>query len=425
MTISSLLQQLEQHKLPTIDLKLDRVQHFLRCIGNPHEHLPTVVHVAGTNGKGSVIAYAHEMMVQAGKTAHRYTSPHLVRFNERVMLNNEIIADAPLQAALERIIAQQEEHDCPLTYFESTTIMALQLFADMPADAAFLEVGMGGRLDATNVVDVPLACVITPIGMDHQSYLGNTLALIAAEKAAIIKRNVPVVVGRQEEDAAQVIAAKAAQMDAPIYRLGKEWDYSILGDGRLHYVSATLDITTPAPAMLGLHQYDNAACAIALMDAVGKSLGMSQHAIQQGIAHAHWAGRLQKLPQRAYGVENTIYVDGGHNVHAAHALQAWCSKQPQPVHIVIGMRNDKDAAQVIEIMAKHAASITAVNIPDEPQSLDAKQIYDSALLHHKKVSQAETVSQAVKNISEKYRNLHEILITGSLYLTGAVLGEVT
>lgn len=424
MTISLLLQQLEQHKLPTIDLKLDRVKYFLKCIGNPHHSLPPVIHVAGTNAKGSVIAFAHEMLKQAGKTAHRYTSPHLVRFNERIMLNNHIIDDNQLERALERMIEQQKEHHCPLTYFESTTITALQLFAHNSADAVFLEVGLGGRLDATNVIDAPSACIITPIGMDHQAYLGDTLALIAVEKAAIIKHGVPVIVSRQEAEAAHVIAQQAHVMHAPLYRLGVEWDYKILSDGRLHYISDTLDIVTPAPSMLGVHQYDNAACAIALMDVIGASFDVSNGAIIQGVEHAHWMGRLQELPLHAYNVENAIYVDGGHNPHAAKALQEWCITRSHPIHIICGMRDDKDADKVIAILASKAASITAITIPNDPQSLPAHKIYEIAKHYHNHVFQAHTVEQAVQNISKKYGNLHEILITGSLYLTGAVLGDV-
>jgi dihydrofolate synthase / folylpolyglutamate synthase len=425
LMIDALLHQLETHKLPTIDLKLERVLHFLRCIGNPQDRLAPVIHVAGTNGKGSVIAFCHAMLMQAGKTAHRYTSPHLVRFNERIMLNNQIIEDARLMVALERSIRQQQEHNCPLTYFESTTIMALELFADTPADAVLLEVGLGGRLDATNVVEQPLACVITPIDLDHQAYLGNTIALIAAEKAGIIKAGVPVIVGRQPADALHVIQAKATEMGAASFCMNKDWNYSITEDGGIAYHSDTLSCITPAPAMQGAHQYDNAATAIAVMDVVGQSLGVRVEAIQQGLAKAEWAGRLQLLPAGAYNAPQRIYVDGGHNPHAARALQEWCKKQEQPVHVICGMRDDKDAKEVVALLCYAAASFIAVNIPNEAHSMPAKTLHDYAVQHHHTVASAASVTEAVQHISQKNDHLHIILICGSLYLTGAVLGEVT
>jgi dihydrofolate synthase / folylpolyglutamate synthase len=230
-TLTTLLAALEQHPFPTVDLKLERVQQFLTRINLELEHLPPVIHVAGTNGKGSVLAFLHAMIEAAGMTAHRYTSPHLVSFHERFILANRQADDAQLVEALEPLMAELEAF--PLTFFESATVLAFRLFTMHPADLTLLEVGLGGRLDATNIVPNPLATIIMPIALDHQHFLGDTIAAIAYEKACIIKPGVPCIIGHQPPEALEVIADYAARQHAPLYQLGQQWEYHVAADGSL------------------------------------------------------------------------------------------------------------------------------------------------------------------------------------------------
>lgn len=425
-TLTALLAELENHPHPTIELKLERMQHFLDLIGNPERAAPPIIHVAGTNGKGSVIAFMHAIIEQSGLKAHRYTSPHLVRFNERFILANKEIDDDTLIAALQTLRKQQET--CPLTYFESATALAFSFFAAHKADATLLEVGLGGRYDASNVITSPLATVITPIAMDHQAFLGDTLAAIAAEKAAIIKHNTPCIIGKQKADALAVINDVAKNYNAPLWRYGHEWEFNKHHNGSLSYSSNTLTITTPAPSLIGEHQYENAATAIAVMDHTGHHLGITQDGIKQGVTNTHWAGRLQHLKQEhtqtCWNTHHSIYLDGGHNPHAAQAISDWTQHHERPVHLICGIRDDKDASEVMRLMTQHTVSVTAITIPDEPQALDATTLQNIIAPHYPDVGTASSLQAAITNLTMTNTAHHSILIAGSLYLVGAALQEV-
>ncbi len=418
--LATLLAKLEAHPHPSIELKLERMRHFLQMIGNPEHKIPPIIHVAGTNGKGSTIAFIHAMIIASGKAAHRYTSPHLVDFNERFIIANKQIEDDALIEALDVLIEQQRT--CPLTYFESATALAFSLFAKHPANATLLEVGLGGRLDASNVIESPLATVITPIAMDHQAFLGDSLGAIAAEKAAIMKDNVPCIVGKQKAEALEVIEKTAIANHAPLWRYGKEWEYRKTVSGGIHYQSSAMEVITDVPSLIGEHQYDNAALAIAVMDRVGQAIGVSKQGICEGVASAIWAGRLQYVPQanEQWHTHHDVYVDGGHNIHAATALAQWMKTHEKPVHIICGMRDDKDAQEVLSLLSSQAASLCAVTIPDEPSAISAETL--CAYVSH--MQKAESFQEAITNLTMTIPQKHSILITGSLYLVGAVLREL-
>jgi dihydrofolate synthase/folylpolyglutamate synthase len=433
------LERLQNHgALPAIELKLERIQNFLARIGNPHLHLPPLVHIAGTNGKGSTLAFIHAIIEAAGLKAHRYTSPHLVRFNERFIIANEQISDAALLAAFQALEPNLTAH--PLTYFEATTALGFWLFAQNKADFTLLEVGMGGRFDATNVVSNPSITAITPISLDHQEFLGETIAKIAFEKAGIIKEGAPCVVGVQHSHARQVIEIRAHELNAPLFRHGVEWNFEILPNKSLHYISESLNIITPPPALLGEHQYQNAALAIACVDMlsqnsdlplplgegrgvgkpspIGRGLGEGfyEKAIQIGIAKATWQGRLQQISLKNHGIDNQIFVDGGHNEAGAESIVSWLQSLLKPPHLIMGLKADKDAHAFISKLAPFCASLHFVPVPDV-------DCHSPQILQQMAVSMGFTAT-AHSDILEAANNIPQqqtILITGSLYLVGEAL----
>ena len=414
------VERLQNHgALPAIELKLERIQNFLARIGNPHLRLPPVVHIAGTNGKGSTLAFIHSIIEAAGLKAHRYTSPHLVRFNERFIVANEQISDASLLVALDALEPHLKAH--PLTYFEATTALGFWLFAQNQADFTLLEVGMGGRFDATNVVLNPAITTITPVSLDHQEFLGDSIAKIAFEKAGIIKENVPCVVGVQHPHAMQVIESRAYELNAPLFRHGVEWNFEILPNKSLHYISKNLNIITPPPALLGEHQYQNAALAIACVDVISKGSGfrvqgLGDEAIKQGISTATWQGRLQQISLKNHGITNQIFVDGGHNEAGAESIASWLQSLLKPSHLIMGLKSDKDARAFIAKLAPFCASIKFVSVPDI--ACYVPQILQQMAVEMGYVATAHSdILQAANNIPAS----ETILICGSLYLVGEAL----
>jgi dihydrofolate synthase/folylpolyglutamate synthase len=412
--LATLLEQLENHPFPKVDLKLTRMQMFLERIGNPQRRLPPIIHVAGTNGKGSTLAFLHAMVEAADMSAHRYTSPHLVRFNERFMVANAEASDAVLVEALERLLPELAAF--PLTYFETATALAFVLFAEHSADFTLLEVGMGGRLDATNVVEAPLATIITPIALDHQDFLGNTLGKIAYEKACIMKRGTPCIIGHQPEEAHLVIVAHATDIGAPLHMLGREWEYTVNADGSMEYRSATLTLTAPSPSLRGAHQYGNAALAIACMDVLGQC---PNEAMAHGVANAQWAGRLQ--PLFTARTHHSLMLDGGHNPSAAETLCAWMHMQASPVHVMMGMHHDKDVTATLRLLACHAASVHVVPICDDAKALSADALHTIAKQEGITATPHISLEEAVAFLTVTNPLPEIILITGSLYLVGEAL----
>ena len=413
-----------------IDLSLSRIERLLDRLGRPQNKLPPVVHVAGTNGKGSVQAYMRAMFEASGYKVHAYTSPHLVSFTERIRLAGKVISEDGLSDLLEE--CEKVNDGAPITFFEITTAAAFLAFARTPADVLLLEVGLGGRLDATNVVEKPAVTVITPISLDHQQYLGNTLAEIAAEKAAIQKRGTPSVIAAQVAEAAAVIEAEAQRLGIQMRRSGIEWSVNHKEDdgGQLHWRRVGRNLTLPLPALPGAHQYGNAGTAIAALDLLDESgaFMIPDAAIAQGLTAVEWPARLQRLTKgplvEAIPADWTLWLDGGHNPGAGEALGAWSASITEPLHVICGMLNTKDPRGFLQPLAAKAASLHAVSIPGEantfPAAVTATAGTDAG---HRRVFEAETPAAALATIRSMESGPAQILICGSLYLAGHVLSK--
>jgi dihydrofolate synthase/folylpolyglutamate synthase len=405
-----------------IDLSLDRIERLLDRLGRPQDRLPPVVHLAGTNGKGSVAAFMRAALESAGYKVHAYTSPHLVRFHERIRLAGEPIAEPALAAYLERCEAAND--GAPITYFEITTAAAFLAFSETPADILLLECGLGGRLDATNLVARPLATVITPVSVDHQHFLGETLREIAGEKAAIQKPGVPSVIGPQPPEAAAVIDAVAARTGTPTFRFGRSFSVEVTANGLVY--SARGRLTLPRPVLPGAHQIDNAAVAIATLERL-KGFTITELDIANGLLRASWPGRLQRLREgplaRLLPDGWDLWLDGGHNASAGAALAAHAAADwgDRPLFLVCGMMNNKQAAAFLESLAQVAAGIRTVAIPGEENAFSAADLADIATRAGLDAAPADDLEGAVESIVAQQDGPARILICGSLYLAGTVL----
>ena len=402
-----------------IDLTLGRVHTLLAALNHPEQKLPPVIHIAGTNGKGSTQAMIRAGLEGAGKSVHAYTSPHLARFHERILLAGEHITEPALTDLLDRCYAANNGDT--ITYFEITTIAGILAFSEIPADYTLLEVGLGGLLDATNVVDKPALTVITPVSIDHTQFLGETLPEIAREKAGIIKRGVPCVVGPQPDEALDVIEATANRLGAPLLVYGQHWHVSE-ERGRLIYQDETGLLDLPLPTLIGAHQIQNAGIAIAAL----RHLNFDEVAVEAAVTNARWPARLQHLqhgPLIDAAGSAELWLDGGHNPAAGLALAEALTRLPnRPLHLICGMLNTKDITGYLRPLAESAKTLHAVSIPDEintlPAAQTAKAARDVGMITH----EAENVAAAIQTITKTTPNAR-ILICGSLYLAGAVLRE--
>ncbi len=352
-----------------IDLSLDRLRVLLEKLDHPERRLPPVVHVAGTNGKGSTCAFVRAMAEAAGQRVHVYTSPHLVRFNERIRVAGELVSDAALAAALEHV--EQVNAGDAITVFEVITAVAFHLFAQTQADLCVLEVGLGGRGDATNVIDRPAACAITSISLDHREMLGDTLPLIAAEKAGIMKPGVPVVIGLQPQEVADVLLTAAQRVGAPVILRDRDWR---IAPGRYDDALGVLDL--PPPSLPGAFQLDNAGIAIAAMRASGLRMDVA------GVARAEWPARLQRLHGRLAALlpaDWELWLDGGHNpgagVALAEHLRTWSDR---PVHVVVGMKQTKDATEFLRPLVPFATTLWAVAEPGQHDARPVEAIIEAS-----------------------------------------------
>ncbi len=421
----AVLERLARLHPKVIDLSLGRVERLLYRLGNPERDLPPVVHVAGTNGKGSVIAYLRAMLEAAGQRVHVYTSPHLVRFHERIRLAGELIDEAELVALLEE--CEWANGTVPITFFEVTTAAAFLAFTRHPADILLLETGLGGRLDATNVVEAPILSVLTPVSIDHVQFLGDSLAEIAFEKAGILKPGIPAVVGPQPAEAQAVIEARAADLGVPLARAGKEWRAMPEAGGFTFQNGAGPVGFYQPPALPGAHQAENAAIALAAAGRIAGH-GLDEAARRAGLAAARWHGRLQRLSRGALpallppGWE--LWLDGGHNAAAglalAEALDGW---RDRPAHLILGMMNSKAVADFLRPLAPRAASLHTVAIPGEANGLTPEALAAEALALGMPTTTAADVAEAVARIAATAERPGRILICGSLYLAGRVLAE--
>ena len=402
-----------------IDLTLDRVWRLLDRLGNPQERLPPVVHIAGTNGKGSTLAMIRAGLEAAEKRVHAYTSPHLARFHERIRLAGALIGETELSQRLED--CYQTNGADPITYFEITTCAALKAMAECPADFTLLEVGLGGRLDATNVIAKPKLSIITPISIDHQQFLGDTLPEIAAEKAGIIKPGVPVIIGPQQEAALEVIEAHAQQLRAPVQVYGQHWHVSE-ERGRLIFQDECGLLDLPLPNLPGAHQIQNAGTALAAL----RHLELQESACEAAITQAQWPARLQRLregplPALAPGAE--LWLDGGHNPAAGDALAQFLASLPKrPTYLICGMLNTKDISGYLSPLRAVSETLFSVSIPNEVNTLSADDTARNAAAVGFDAHSAQTVDAALHAISVQAPHAR-IVICGSLYLAGMILRQ--
>jgi dihydrofolate synthase/folylpolyglutamate synthase len=402
-------------------LGLDRITRLLARLGDPHLSLPPVFHVAGTNGKGSTCAFLRAAIEAAGLDCHVYSSPHLVRFNERIRLAGTLIDDAPLAALLEEVLDQADGIDA--SFFEITTAAAFLAFARTPADACVIEVGLGGRLDATNVVH-PLVTGIAQLGIDHQAFLGNTLDGIAGEKAGIAKAGVPLVTMRYPPNITMRIAQVAAAADAPVFPLGIAWNFDAEQDG-VTYRDAAGTLTVPPPALPGPHQPSNLALAIAMLRQQ-HALAIPDAAFSAAATAARWPARMQRLgpgPLTALvppGGE--VWLDGGHNAAAGAAIGTAIRERlnGRPLHLVCGMLANKDASGLLGPLADAAQSLVAIPTPGHEHHAPADLARTAAALGIAATATAEDAAAALRLIAGSAK-APVILIVGSLYLAGAVL----
>ena len=474
---SAILDRLTGLHPKLIDLSLGRIERLLDRLGRPQDRLPPVVHVAGTNGKGSTVAFLRAILEAAGRRVHVYTSPHLVRFSERIVVAGREINDAALTAILEECEAANAGE--PITFFEITTAAAFLAFARVPADATLLETGLGGRLDATNVVVAPVLTAVTPVSLDHQEFLGGTLAAIAGEKAGILKPGVPCVLAAQPDEAARVIRARAAEVGAPLLEEGRDWTIEASGNGLLfassskvltplisgttasglqradpqgvgrqgvgrpevgqqaagpvvreggggHARAGPAVIDLPSPGLTGEHQQQNAGVALACALMLAERFGIDGDALVRGLAAVRWPARLQRLgtgPLAALLPEGwELWLDGGHNPGAAHVLARHLADwRDRPCHLVFGMLKSKDVDAFLAPLAPQVASLTAVAIPGEANSLGADEAAAAAVRLGIDASAAPTVAEALRNLARRSAPPGRVLICGSLYLAGSVL----
>ncbi|GEO40250.1 bifunctional folylpolyglutamate synthase/dihydrofolate synthase [Skermanella aerolata] len=412
-----------------IDLSLGRTFRMLEAVGSPHTRLPPVVHVAGTNGKGSTIAFLRAFLEAAGKRVHVYTSPHLVRFHERIRLAGDLIDDDYLAEILEE--CEQANRGEPITYFEITTVAALLAFSRTPADVVLLETGLGGRLDSTNVIERPAVTALTRISYDHMQFLGETLTAIAGEKAGIMRLGVPSVVAPQSS--AEVTAAfreRAAAIGAPLFEAGEAWRSFANGEG-FRFESPLRNVDLPLPALPGAHQIVNAGVALACLDHL-PGIAVSDEAVRKGLVEVRWPGRLQRLT-RGPLVDRLppgwdLWLDGGHNDSAGEVLGAqaarWREADGLPLKLIFGMLATKEPRDFLRPLSGFASTLRAVAIPGEEASLSPDNAASAAqAVGFEDAEAVENVDTALDALIRRDPSPTRVMICGSLYLAGAVLAR--
>lgn len=406
-------------------LGLDRITRLLARLGDPQNALPPVLHVAGTNGKGSTCAFLRAAIEGSGRTAHVYASPHLVRFNERIRIAGRLIDDAALAALLAEVL--DAGGDIGASFFEVTTAAAFLAFSRTPADACIVEVGLGGRLDATNVIASPAATAIAQLGIDHQAFLGDTLEAIAGEKAGIAKPGTPLVTMRYEPAIAAIVAKRAEAAGAPLFVQGRDWDYRVEGE-HVRYEDARGALTLPLPALFGAHQPDNLALATAMLRHQVR-IEIPERAPIVAATGARWPARMQRLSDGPLTAllppGSEVWLDGGHNANAAQAIARAAAEiaRDRPLHLVLGMLDNKDAGTMIDRLAPGAASLTGVPVPGHAHHAP-ERLADMARAHGIAASTAPDIASALRQLAavagaDSLPPL--VLILGSLYLAGTVL----
>jgi len=414
--------RLRQRHPQRIDLSLDRMRILCAALGDPQDRLPPVVHVAGTNGKGSTVAFIRAIAEAAGLRVHTYTSPHLVRFNERVRLAGQLIGDEALNAVLDRVEAAIDLGGSEATVFESTTAAAFVAMSETPADLAIVEVGLGGRLDATNVIDRPLLSVITPVDLDHAEFLGTDLGGVAGEKAGILKAGARGLIARQAGPAMAVIESAAQAVHAPLTVMGVDFD-AWAERGGLSFQDQERFLDLPAPALTGPHQIDNAGLAIA----VALELDLPEAAIAGGLQSVRWPARMQRLTTGPYGeaaraADAELWLDGGHNPHAGAALAVTLAERqaraPRPLALIVGILANKDAGGFLEALSRSGAAVFTV--PFDGAAAEPEALAAVARGHGLGATACASVEEALSRALRL--GAGRVLICGSLYMAGEVLG---
>jgi dihydrofolate synthase / folylpolyglutamate synthase len=426
--VDAILARLSALHPKRIDLSLDRIERLLAALDHPERKLPPVIHVAGTNGKGSTIAFARAILEAAGKSVHVYTSPNLVRLNERFRLGRQgggrLVGDAELADALAECEARNG--DAPITVFEMETAAAFLLFSHRPADITLLEVGLGGRLDATNVVARPLASVITRLALDHRDFLGNTIEDIAGEKAGILKRGVPAVIASQARAALAVIEREAARLEASLHIAGEQWT-ATEERGRLVYQDGDGLLDLPAPKLYGRHQFENAGAAIAALRAAG--LKLPPAAFEAGMTRVDWPARMQRLAQGRLAAllppESELWLDGGHNVDGGQAVAAALAdleeRVSRPVVLVVGMLSTKDNEGFLRNFIGLARRIITVPIHQDKTVAPAALAAIAGNVGIPAIARDDLESAIALAGKLDLNPAPRVLVTGSLYLAGEVL----
>jgi dihydrofolate synthase/folylpolyglutamate synthase len=417
-----ILDRLNRLHPKSIDLSLGRIRRLLAALGHPERALPPVVHIAGTNGKGSTLAMLDAMLQARGLTTHRYISPHLVRFHERILLGGAPIDDDALEAVL--LEAERANGDAPITFFEITTAAAMLAFSRTPADVLLLETGLGGRLDATNVVPRPLMTLISPISFDHEAYLGRTLSAIAREKCGILRPGVPAIVGPQHPAAATAIRQACARLGAPLTLAGE--DFAVAADGTgMRFADRDGELTLPAPILPGAHQLQNAGLAVAAARRLGP-LAPTRDAIAAGLRSTQWPARLQRLDRgrllSAIRGEDELWVDGGHNPEAGQAVASFFgSLERRPLRVVLGMLTTKDAGGYLAPLAPQVDRLVAVDITDSDSAQPPARLVDTARRLGVEADAADDLQGGLNRLASGAPA--RIAVLGSLYLAGRALAE--
>jgi len=427
-----LLSDLRQLHPSLIDLSLGRIERLLGALGNPQDKLPPVVHVAGTNGKGSVLAILKAILEASGNRVHTFTSPHLVRFHERIHLaNGEGSSTEISEDVLVDVLSRTEAANdgAPITFFEITTAAAYLAYSEFAADILLLETGLGGRLDATNVVDQPAATIIMPVSSDHTQFLGETIGEIAWEKAGILKPGVPCIVARQPDEALRSIEKRAREIDAPLIKFGSEWD-AFEQHGRLLYQAEDQFFDLPLPALNGPHQVENAGAAIAAALTL-EDFNISEASLERGLQTVKWPARLERLTQGALnslvGDENELWLDGGHNAAAgeilARALADMEERSPKPLFLITGMLQTKDAGAFFDAFKGLAHKVITVPVPDTKKSFSASELAAIATRAGLNAQATDGLDAALAACHSDGTGTRRIMICGSLYLAGHVLAR--
>ena len=430
--VDAILARLLELHPKRIDLSLERIRRLLASLDHPERRVPPVIHVAGTNGKGSVIAFMRAILEASGRTVHVYTSPHLVHFNERYRIGapggGRLVTDDQLAAALAE--CERANDGAPITVFEMETVAAFVLFARNPADLFLLEVGMGGRLDATNVVEQPIATVVMPISVDHVDHLGTSIEGIAREKAGIFRRGVPALVAPQSRGALRVLEREAARAGAPLKTAGEDWT-ATEERGRLVYQDEDGLLALPAPRLFGRHQFDNAGAAIAALRALD-GLKLPTSSFEEGLAKVEWPARLQRLSHgqllSLIPAGSELWLDGGHNPESGRALAVALAdleeRVARPLVLIVGMLSTKDSEGFLRNFTGLARRVIAVPILSQDKSLPPDAIADAVRRVGIPADSRRSIAEALAAASRlELDPPPRILITGSLYLSGEVLAQ--